>query len=108
MFYMGIQRAYGVKVMKMTSKAKWSLFLLNFGMLGMVSALLISGYGQVLVERAQFGATWEGFFISQDATWFVQGLGWRLAMGVVMLVGFVSLVLDLMTIGNEAKQNEAA
>jgi nitric oxide reductase subunit B len=108
MFYMGIQRAYGVKVMKMTSKAKWSLFLLNFGMLGMVSALLISGYGQVLVERAQFGATWEGFFISQDAIWFVQGLGWRLAMGVVMLVGFVSLVLDLMTIGNEAKQNEAA
>ena len=108
MFYMGIQRAYGVKVMKMTSKAKWSLFLLNFGMLGMVSALLISGYGQVLVERAQFGATWEGFFISQDGTWFVQGLGWRLAMGVVMLVGFVSLVLDLMTIGNEAKQNEAA
>jgi nitric oxide reductase subunit B len=107
MFYMGLQRAYGVKVMKMSSKSKWAIFLLNFGMLGMVSALLISGYGQVLVERAQFGATWEGFFISQDAVWFVQGLGWRLAMGLVMLVGFVMLLIDLLSIGHNAKQAEA-
>jgi nitric oxide reductase subunit B len=107
MFYMGLQRAYGVKVMKMSSKAKWSIALLNIGMLGMVSALLISGYGQVLIERAQFGATWEGFFISQDAVWFVQGLGWRLAMGLVMLVGFVMLIADLLTIGHNAKHAES-
>ncbi len=104
MFYMGLQKAYGVKVMKMSSKSKWAIFLLNFGMLGMVSALLISGYGQVLVERAQFGATWEGFFVSQDAVWFVQGLGWRLAMGVIMLLGFITLIADLLTIGNGAKE----
>ena len=89
--------------MKMTSMTKWSVFLLNFGMLGMVSALLISGYGQVLIERAQFGATWEGFFISQDAVWFVQGLGWRLAMGGVMLLGFVMLIIDMFTIGGKSK-----
>ncbi len=103
MFYMGLQKANGIKVMKMTSMTKWSIFLLNFGMLGMVSALLISGYGQVLVERAQFGATWEGFFISQDAVWFVQGLGWRLAMGGVMLLGFVMLIIDMLTIGSKSE-----
>ncbi len=103
MFYMGLQKANGIKVMKMTSMTKWSVFLLNFGMLGMVSALLISGYGQVLIERAQFGATWEGFFISQDAVWFVQGLGWRLAMGGVMLLGFVMLIIDMFTIGGKSK-----
>ena len=103
MFYMGLQKANGIKVMKMTSMSKWSVFLLNFGMLGMVSALLISGYGQVLIERAQLGATWEGFFISQDAVWFVQGLGWRLAMGGVMLVGFVMLIVDMLTIGSKSE-----
>jgi len=99
MFYMGIQRAYGVKVMKATFNFKMSISLLNIGMLGMTTALLIAGYGQVLVERAQFGATWEGFFISQDAVWFMQGMGWRLVMGAVMLVGFIYLILDLLTIG---------
>jgi len=107
MFYMGLQKANGVKIMKMSSKAKWAISLLHIGMLGMVVSLLISGYGQVLIERAQWGATWEGFFISQDAVWFVQGLGWRLAMGVVMLIGFIYLVLDLLTIGKNAKQAEA-
>ena len=96
---MGLQRANGIKVMKMTKNAKLAITLLHVGMLGMVVALLISGYGQVLIERAQWGATWEGFFISQDATWFVQGIAWRTVMGVVMLIGFVYLVLDLLTIG---------
>ncbi len=108
MFYMGLQRAYGVKTLKATFSFKMSMYLLNGGMLGMTVALLISGYGQVLIERAQFGATWEGFFISQNALWFVQGMGWRLVMGAVMLAGFVFLIIDLLTIGKNAKINEAA
>jgi len=52
----------------------------------------------VLVERAQMGATWDAFFISQQAQWFVQGMGWRLAMGVVTIIGFVYLVIDLLSI----------
>ncbi|HIP59700.1 MAG TPA: nitric-oxide reductase, partial [Campylobacterales bacterium] len=108
MMYMGIQRAHGVKQMKATFSFKMAIWLLNAGMLGMTVALLISGYGQVLIERAQWGATWEGFFISQNAVWFVQGMGWRLAMGGVMLVGFVFLVIDFLTIGKNAKLNESA
>jgi len=99
MFYMGIQGSHKIKEMRMTFNGKMGFGLLWLGMMGMVVALLISGYGQVLVERAQWGATWEGFFLSQDSKWFVDGLGWRLAMGLVMLVGFVYLVMDLLTIG---------
>ncbi|MCH9813258.1 MAG: cbb3-type cytochrome c oxidase subunit I [Epsilonproteobacteria bacterium] len=108
MFYMGIQRAHGVKKMQMTFSTKMAFALLNIGMLGMTVALLISGYGQVLIERAQMGATWEGFFVSQNATWFLQGMGWRLVMGAVMLVGFIYLVLDILTIGKNAKLKEVA
>jgi nitric oxide reductase subunit B len=45
------------------------------------------------------GATWEAFFVSQDMVWFVQGLGWRLVMGIVTLVGFGYLVKDLLSTG---------
>jgi nitric oxide reductase subunit B len=98
MFYMGIQGRAGIKEMRMTFNAKMGFALLTIGMLGMTVALLIAGYGQVLVERAQMGATWEAFFVSQDGVWFVQGMAWRLVMGVVMLLGFVYLALDLLTI----------
>jgi nitric oxide reductase subunit B len=98
-FYIAVQGTNGIKTLKMTKDAKWAIVLINLGVFGMTVALTISGYGQVLVERAMMGATWEAFFVSQDALWFVQGLGWRLAMGVVTLVGFVFLVKDLLTIG---------
>jgi nitric oxide reductase subunit B len=98
-FYIAVQGTNGIKTLKMTKNAKWAIVLINLGVFGMTVALTISGYGQVLVERAMMGATWEAFFVSQDALWFVQGLGWRLAMGVVTLVGFVFLVKDLLTIG---------
>jgi nitric oxide reductase subunit B len=97
MFYMGVQGKNGIKVMKATFESKMAIFLITFGVLGMTVALTISGYGQVLVERAQMGATWEGFFVSQDMIWFVQGLGWRLTMGIMTFVGFLYLVKDLLT-----------
>ncbi len=108
MFYMGLQRAHGVKIMRATFSFKMSIWLLNIGMMGMTIALLVSGYGQVLIERAQFGSTWEGFFVSQNALWFVQGMGWRLVMGAVMVVGFVFLIIDLLSIGKNAKVKESA
>jgi nitric oxide reductase subunit B len=83
----------------MTTDGKWAISLINIGVFGMTVALTVSGYGQVLVERAMMGATWEAFFVSQDALWFVQGLGWRLVMGVVTLAGFVFLVKDLLSTG---------
>ena len=97
MFYMGVQGKNGIKVMKATFDSKMAIFLITFGVLGMTVSLTIAGYGQVLVERAQMGATWEAFFVSQDMVWFVQGLGWRLATGIMTFVGFIYLVKDLLT-----------
>ncbi len=99
MFYMGVQGTNGIKSLRATFNSKMAIFLITFGVLGMTVALLISGYGQVLVERAQWGATWDGFFRAQESLWFVQGMGWRLAMGVVTFVGFIYLILDLLTTG---------
>jgi nitric oxide reductase subunit B len=103
MFYMGLQGRSGIKVLKTTFDSKMAVFLISFGVMGMTVALTVAGYGQVLVERAQMGATWEAYFVSQDFVWFVQGLGWRLAMGVVTLIGFVFLIKDLLTTANNSR-----
>jgi len=107
MMYLGLQGAYGAKTMKATFNSKMALFLTTFGVLGMGVALTIAGYEQVLVERAELGGGWNAFFTAQDLPWYIQGQLWRAIMGVVTLVGFVYLILDLLTIGGKAKQAEA-
>jgi len=107
MFYMGIQYAYGIKVLKSTFKSKMAIFLITFGVVGMTVALTIAGYEQVLVERAELGAGWNAFFVAQNLPWYVQAQLWRAIMGVVTFVGFVYLVWDLVTIGKEAKEAQA-
>jgi nitric oxide reductase subunit B len=101
-FYLAVQGTNNLKVMRSTFDSKMAIVLINLGVFGMTVSLTIAGYGQVLIERAQMGATWEAFFVSQDAVWFVQGLGWRLAMGVVTLVGFVYLAKDLLSTGKNS------
>ncbi len=98
MFYMGVQGKNNIAVMKSTFASKMAIFLITFGVIGMTISLTVAGYGQVLQERAQMGATWEAYFISQEAVWFVQGMAWRLAMGVVTFLGFLYLIVDLLTI----------
>jgi nitric oxide reductase subunit B len=105
--YYGVQKAYNVKVLKATFKSKMALFLITFGVLGMTIALTISGYEQVMIERGELGATWNAFFIAQNLPWFVQGILWRAIMGVVTFIGFVYLVLDLLTIGKASQEAEA-
>jgi len=108
MMYFGLQGAYGIKEMKATFKSKMALFLIGFGVMGMTVALTIAGYEQVLVERAELGATWNAFFVAQELPWMLQAMTWRLIMGVVTFVGFVYLVWDLLTIGAIAKKKEQA
>jgi len=107
MMYVGLQGAYGVKRMKATFNSKMAIFLITFGVLGMAVALTIAGYEQVLVERAELGAGWDAFFVAQDLPWYVQAQLWRAIMGVVTLVGFVYLIMDLLSIGKKAKAAEA-
>ncbi len=107
MMYMGVQGAYGVKRLKATFNSKMAITLITFGLLGMTVALTIAGYEQVLVERAELGGGWQAFFTAQNLPWYVQAQLWRLIMGLVTFVGFIYLVLDLLTIGKKAKAAEA-
>lgn len=103
MFYMGVQGTNGIKNLKSTFASKMAIILITGGVLGMTVALTVSAYVQTMVERAQWGATWTGYFAAQESQWMIQGYGWRLAMGVITFVGFIYLVKDLLTIGKNPK-----
>jgi len=80
-------------------KWKWSLGLLNLGVVGMTAALLIAGYEQSFIERAVGGSTGSAFFAAQSHPWFVQGMVWRNVVGFVTAIRLGLLVWDLMTLG---------
>jgi nitric oxide reductase subunit B len=80
-------------------KWKWSLGLLNGGVLGMTMALLIAGYDQSFIERAVEGSTWSGYFQAQQSVWFLQAMHWRMVFGCMMTVGMVLLFWDMLSIG---------
>jgi nitric oxide reductase subunit B len=107
MFYMGVQKAYGIERLTSNFRSKMALFMITFGVLGMTIALTMSGYEQVLVERAELGAGWNAFFVAQGLPWYIQGMMWRAIMGVVTFIGFAYLVWDLLTIGSQAKKAQA-
>jgi nitric oxide reductase subunit B len=85
-------------------KWKWSLGLLNLGVVGMTMAMLIAGYEQSFLERAIGGSTWQAYFEAQMHPWFVQAMVWRLVFGIMTVVGVILLIWDLLTIGaNETR-----
>lgn len=112
MFYIAVQHWRGNAYMSGGLpdngwKWKWSLALLNVGMMGMTMAMLIAGYEQAFVERALEGSTWYGYFAAQQKPWFVQSMIWREVFGVLMTVGVLLLIWDLLTIGRaETRQAE--
>ena len=106
MFYIAAQYARGKQQLgddlpDRGWKWKWALGLLNLGVVGMTVALLISGYEQSFIERAQEGSTWYGYFAAQVHPWFIQGMEWRMVFGSVTAIGIVLLVWDLFTIGKQ-------
>ncbi len=78
---------------------KWSFGLLNFGMLGMVGALLVSGITQAVIERAQGGSTLQSFVLASEHPWFRSGMYVRLAFGALFALGYGLLVYDLLLAG---------
>jgi nitric oxide reductase subunit B len=74
--------------------------------MGMTIALTIAGYEQILVERAELGATWSAYFAAQNLPWYIQAQAWRAVMGLVTLVGFVFLAWDMLTIGKAQLQKK--
>lgn len=85
-------------------KWKWSLALLNIGVVGMTMGMLVAGYEQSQIERAIGGSTWQGYFAAQSHPWFIQGMEWRQLFGWVTAAGLGLLVWDLLTVGkNETR-----
>src|SRR5215472_12850601 len=78
---------------------KWSFAALNIGLIGMVGALLVSGFAQAFVERAIGGSTHEAFIAGQENPWFVQGMIMRVIFGLIFAAGYAALMWDLLTIG---------
>ena len=68
---------------------KWSFAALNVGLVGMVGALLVSGFAQAFVERAIGGSTHEAFIAAQENPWFVEGMITRLIFGLLFAAGYV-------------------
>ncbi len=88
-------------------KWKWSLGLLNTGVVGMTIALLIAGYEQSFIERAMGGSTWQAYFEGQMHPWYIQAMQWRVVFGIVTVLGVVLLVWDLLTIGRKETRTAA-
>ena len=87
---------------------KWSFAALNVGLIGMVGALLVSGFAQAFVERAIGGSTHDAFIAGQSNPWFVEGMITRFIFGLMFAAGYVALVWDLLTIGKRAPVLAAA
>jgi nitric oxide reductase subunit B len=87
-------------------KWKWSLALLNAGVVGMSVALLIAGYEQSFVERAMGGSTWAAFFAAQTHPWFVAAMEWRNVFGYITALGVALLFWDFLTIGREEQRTD--
>jgi nitric oxide reductase subunit B len=99
MMYIAVQGTNGIRVMKNTRASIWAISMISGGVIGMTISLTIAGYVQVLVSRAQMGATWAAYFDGQNGMWFMQAMDWRLIMGVVTFLGFIVLAKDLLTTG---------
>jgi nitric oxide reductase subunit B len=105
--YLVIQKVRGLAYVDGTLW-KWSFAALNMGLVGMVGALLVSGFAQAFVERAIGGSTHEAFMLGQDNHWFVEGMITRFIFGLMFVAGYVALVWDLLTIGRRAPVLAAA
>ena len=99
--YLAVQGKNGIKVMKNTKTSIWAVSMISGGVMGMAVSLTIAGYVQVLVSRAQMGATWAGYFDGQSGLWFTQAMDWRLILGIVTFIGFLLLAKDLLTTGKD-------
>lgn len=99
--YLAVQGKNGIKVMKNTKTSIWAVSMISGGVMGMTVSLTIAGYVQVLVSRAQMGATWAGYFDGQSGLWFTQAMDWRLILGIVTFIGFLLLAKDLLTTGKD-------
>jgi nitric oxide reductase subunit B len=105
--YLVLQKTHGLAQVRGTLW-KWSFAALNVGLVGMVGALLVSGFAQAFVERAIGGSTHDAFIAGQQNGWFVEGMTTRFIFGLCFAAGYAALVYDFLTLGKRAPAVVAA
>jgi nitric oxide reductase subunit B len=101
--YLALQRVRGMAQVD-GAAWKWAFGLLNFGVIGMAGALLVSGMAQTFTERALGGSTLDAFIRGQANPWFLEGMYTRIAFGIMVTVGFLVLTADLLTLGRRVSK----
>jgi len=94
--YVAKQRIAGVETLA-GNRWKWGYGLLNLGMVGMVMGLLLAGMAQAFFERAAGGSTLMAYTIASENPWFVSGLYARTGFGIIFALGYIMLVIDLLS-----------
>jgi nitric oxide reductase subunit B len=100
--YLVLRQLRGAEVFDSRSW-KWGFGLLNLGLVGMVSGLLIAGITQAVNERAQGGSTLQAFIIAAENPWFKTAMYARLSFGIVFALGYIVMVYDFLAIGKKSR-----
>ncbi len=75
---------------------------------GMVAALTVAGFAQTMIERATLGSTWEAFIQAQMHPWMERAFVWRLLFGILFILSYVVLLIDLLTAGRRVEKIKEA
>lgn len=99
--YLVLQRARNVAHVNGTTW-RWAFAGLNIGLVGMVGVLLMAGYAQAFIERAQGGSTHDAFIAAQENGLFATSMTSRFIFGLVFAAGYAVLMYDFITLGRRA------
>ncbi len=85
---------------------KWAYVLMIIGIVGMVGALMVAGFAQTEIERAVGGSGWQAYIDAQLHPWMAEAMWWRLGFGFIFFIGYILLIIDLLTIGKNKEELE--
>jgi nitric oxide reductase subunit B len=85
---------------------KWAYVLMIIGLVGMVGALMVAGFAQTEIERAVGGSGWQAYIDAQLHPWMAEAMWWRLGFGFIFFIGYILLIIDLLTIGKNKEELE--
>ena len=85
---------------------KWAYVLMIVGLVGMVGALMVAGFAQTEIERAVGGSGWQAYIDAQLHPWMAEAMWWRLGFGFIFFIGYILLIIDLLTIGKKKEELE--
>ncbi len=103
--YIMVHKIRGGEVKLMDSKLwKYAYVLMIISIVGMAGAMMVAGFAQTEIERAVGGSTWQAYINAHLHPWMVEPMYWRFGFGFLMLIGYILLIIDLLTIGKKEEK----